>query len=149
MKKFFLCIVALFVWTVAAAQVKVVSPNPEISTQVSRCLVVEKRVTLDLIITNESSKDVEVRIYSNNSLAFDDEGNRYKISTGSVGGEAVKPIGTGSYLNLTLPQEVPVKCTFVIDGIDSNATQFKRLMLDTVWSLGACIVLKNLPLQQD
>ncbi|MGL4853018.1 MAG: hypothetical protein ACRC3Z_10310 [Phocaeicola sp.] len=138
------------------SQIKISSPHPDLVIEFRRCIMSGSRVTVDFMLINKGQKefkDLRIEIgggsATNQSVAFDDLGSKYIVNTGSVGGEEVKRINTGNSLRLLLPEEIGLKCRIVIDDVDPNATELKKLSLSMRWNFKGDIVFTNLPIQKD
>lgn len=102
---------------------QIVSPNPDIEIQVTRCIASGSSVIIDFTLTNYAS-DASIE-FDRGSIAFDDMGNQY-ANFNAAGG------GAPEWTKKTLyPTDIPVKCRMWIDNVKENATSFKRINLVT------------------
>ena len=81
MKKVFFLALGLFIALSVNAQVKVVSPHPDVKVKFLRCIESGGTAVIEFTVNNLSNQDQEFTIlgYNNYSTAYDDEGNEMYI----------------------------------------------------------------------
>lgn len=159
MKKILLMMVAMFFATGIYAQdakpMKIITNHPDFKVKVKRCAASDKTVIIDLIFSNVSSSDVDMRVSGGGAtVAYDDDGNIYQ-------GEKLKVqiANSGDWSeywpsSFTLPAEVPVKITYKIEGVPSSVESLPRLMVAVScdkWGLNKekPIKITNIPISRD
>ena len=80
MKKVFFLALGLVIALSVNAQVKVVSPHPDVKVKFLRCIESGGTAVIEFTVNNLSNQDQEFTIlgYNNYSTAYDDEGNVYR-----------------------------------------------------------------------
>lgn len=113
------------------AQMKIVSPDKNMTVKVLRCEVAGEDCVVDMLFENIGLSDVEVAGpgYVYQQKAYDDMGNVYGIDSGKI---IYLYVGTmqrslGSLEKFDLPQGIPVKVRAVISDVSDIATAIKRL----------------------
>lgn len=106
---------------------KIVTNHPDLEIKLKRCQVSGKTCVIDFVMTNYGN-DTKIDLYgsssSDNSTAFDDEGNEYEFAV-----QATNSGLTYNWINPEILTDVPIKCRIQIEGVASSATMFKRIML--------------------
>ena len=138
------------------AQTKIVTGHPDFKIKIKRCEANGSTVVIDMLIENVGSNDVILKLNPYETIAFDDEGDKfskYKINvqlgdSGLVSG-AIRQVAK----NL-LPPEIPLKARLQIDGVPESATEFKRIDLAvecSEWRLGTDKFVKftNIPITRE
>ena len=106
---------------------RVVTNHPDLEIKIKRCQVNGKTCVIDFIMTNYGN-DTRINFWgsnsSDNSTAFDDEGNEYRIAV-----QATNSSLTYYAVGVDILTDVPIKCRIQIEGVASSATVFKRIKL--------------------
>ncbi len=138
------------------AQVKVISPHPDIKVKLLRCKEAGGTATLEFTLTNLSNKDMTIYMWgaepTRATKVYDDEGNIYdtdeQVSVQIANGPA------SSYMKCsenTFPSDVPVKCRVFINGLDEYAAELSKVIVDLLVVNGTNkdIEFKNVPIIRD
>ncbi|MFR9540012.1 MAG: hypothetical protein SNI49_07625 [Rikenellaceae bacterium] len=127
MKRLFSAAVAILITVFSAnAQVKIVSPHPDLEVKVTRCACANGTLIIDLLITNYGETE-DINICANDVKLYDDEGNQYNSQSNKIlmgfpnQGLHTKENCVGP--SYELPQDVPLKYRFQIDGVKSSASK--------------------------
>ena len=106
---------------------KIVTNHPDLEIKLKRCQVNGKTCVIDFIMTNYGNH-TRINFWgsnsSDNSTAFDDEGNEYRIAV-----QATNSSLTYYAVGVDILTDVPIKCRIQIEGVASSATVFKRIKL--------------------
>lgn len=107
---------------------KIVTNHPDLEIKLKRCQVSGKTCVIDFIMTNYGN-DTKIQLigsqWSNESTAFDDEGNEYRFAVQATNS------GLGGDVMVDILTDVPIKCRIQIEGVASSASVFKRIKLST------------------
>ena len=140
MKKVFFLALGLVIALSVNAQVKVISPHPDIKVKLLRCKEAGGTATL------ESNQDQEFTIlgYNNYSTAYDDEGNVYR------GGNIQISDQTYYAVSVVFPSNIPVKCREHIEKVSKYATEFSKATVGINYGQGTKIIeFFNIPITRD
>ena len=107
------------------AQVKVVSPHPDVKVKFLRCIESGGTAVIEFTVNNLSNQDQEFTIlgYNNYSTAYDDEGNLYEDANIQISDRI------GPAISIVFPSNIPVKCKLHIEKISQYATEFSKATL--------------------
>lgn len=123
---------------------QIVSPNPDIEIQVTRCIASGSSVIIDFTLTNYV-QDAYIEFLYRSSTTYDDLGNQYSSFRCAAGNDS-------DWKEKALfPKEIPVKCRIWIENLQNNATSFKRINLaayspDLKLTSKQPIIFYNLPI---
>ena len=104
------------------AQVKIVSPHPDIKVKFLRCIESGGTAVLEFTINNISDQDQKFTIsgYSNYSTSYDDEGNVYRGGNIQISDQNYHAV------SIVFPSNIPVKCRQHIEKVSQYATEFSK-----------------------
>ena len=138
------------------AQVKVISPHPDIKIKFLRCKEAGGTATLEFTLTNLSRKDIIIYMWgaepTRTTKIYDAEWNYYdtdeQVNIQIANGPA------SSYMKCTentFPADIPVKCKVAINGLDEYAAELSRVVIDMLVVNGTNkdIEFKNVPIIRD
>lgn len=123
---------------VSASGWRVITNHEDFKVSVLRSFATDDAVTVELLLENVGTQDVEVRVSGSNyeTTASDDLGNYYdkdiyvKTSSGDL---------TTGAITTTLYPDAPLKATVRINGVGQDASVIKMLRLSVAsqtWNLG-------------
>jgi len=159
MKKVVLFLITLFAFSLQSAnaqdsQLTISCDNPDFDVKVKRCLAAGNALFIDVMFTNNGSKDLVGHI-AWDSEAYDDEGNSWSAEWGKglltklpdsqayKGGSEVYVYG-----GIGFPQNVPRKVGFKMDNLSSESMTIMKfhivLGIDGVGLTN--IDIKNIPI---
>lgn len=107
------------------AQVKVVSPHPDIKVKFLRCIESSGTAVIEFTVNNLSNQDKEFNLSSccGYSTSYDDEGNLYEDANIQISDRI------GPAISIVFPSNIPVKCKLHIEKISQYATEFSKATL--------------------
>ncbi|EXZ04270.1 hypothetical protein [Bacteroides fragilis] len=107
------------------AQVKVVSPHPDIKVKFLRCIESGGTAVIEFTVNNLSNQDKEFNLSSccGYSTSYDDEGNLYEDANIQISDRI------GPAISIVFPSNIPVKCKLHIEKISQYATEFSKATL--------------------
>ncbi|MCH5242724.1 MAG: hypothetical protein J1F67_09945 [Muribaculaceae bacterium] len=140
------------------AQTKIVTGHPDFKIKITRCEANGTTAVIDMLIENVGSKDVKLELRPVDTVAYDDEGD--KFSRGKInirfGDSNLVNGAEGFYVQPSniLPPEIPLKARIQIEGVPETATEFKRIDLGVWcmdWNLGKDKFVKftNVPISRE
>lgn len=99
------------------AQVKVVSPHPDIKVKFLRCIESGGNAVIEFTVNNLSNQDKEFNLSSccGYSTSYDDEGNLYEDANIQISDRI------GPAISIVFPSNIPVKCKLHIEKIQPNS----------------------------
>lgn len=137
--------------------VKVVTNHPDFKIKVTRCEASGSTVVIDMLFTNQGSKDVEdVQVLCwamgyPQSVAYDNEGNIYKEMSAKVSGEGDS---NGNTPWFSILQDVPMKVSVTIEKVSETAERIVKLSLDVeceTWGINSDkpVIIRNIPITRE
>ena len=122
MKKVLFLILGLVITLSINAQVKIVSPHPDIKVKFLRCIESGGTAVLEFTINNISDQDQKFTIsgYSNYSTSYDDEGNVYRGGNIQISDQNYHAV------SIVFPSNIPVKCRQHIEKVSQYSTEFSK-----------------------
>ena len=135
--------------------IKIITNHPDLKIKVKRCAANGKTVVLDLVFTNTSVSDADMRICMGNgeTKVHDDEGNEY--SGGYDGPISVKIANKRPAQwveDFTLIANVPTKVQWTITGIPNSVEEIARMQFKIIcgsWSLDNYVTIRNIPISRN
>ena len=132
--------------------IKIVTNHPDLTIKVKRCTANGKTVVLDLIFTNTSGNDADMRICMGNgeTKIHDDEGNEYNGDyEGPVSVKIANKRSAQWVEDFTLISDVPTKVQWTITGVPNSVEEIARVQFKIIcnaWSLDNYVTIRNIPI---
>lgn len=151
MKRFILFIFMLLSISEATAQVRIVSPLPDLNIRITQCKLNNTSLILDFVVVNqEKDRSFAMVSYWNGTYAIDDEGNKYFSHNRE---EEIITIGLPNDpetdFNCNYPTDVPIKIRMIVNNVDPMAASLAIVSISTNLGSNKNIVFKNVPINKD
>ena len=146
MKKVFFLALGLVIALSVNAQVKVVSPHPDVKVKFLRCIESGGTAVIEFTVNNLSNQDQEFTIlgYNNYSTAYDDEGNVYR------GGNIQISDQTYYAVSVVFPSNIPVKCRESYRKSQQICNRISKATVGINYGQGTKIIeFFNIPITRD